>query len=186
MNQNILVFGDSLSAAYGMPREAGWVALLQQRLQTTAPGYRVLNLSLSGETTQGGWYRFPQAIQRYQPRLVVLELGANDGLRGFDLTQTTTNLRQMIRAAQQAGAQVLLLGVRLPVNYGPVYRAKFHQVYADLAQQESVSLVPLLLSGVAESRELMLPDGIHPNAAAQPRILQNVWAELAPLLAPTG
>ncbi|MEL6710671.1 MAG: arylesterase [Pseudomonadota bacterium] len=174
--------GDSLSAAYGISRESGWVAHLQQRLQTAAPDYRVLNLSLSGETTQGGVYRLPQALQRYQPKLVVLELGANDGLRGFDLAQTTENLRQMIRLSQQAGAQVLLLGVRLPVNYGPGYRAAFQQMYADLAQQESVALVPLLLAGVAESRNLMQPDGVHPNAAAQQQILQNVWSGLAPLL----
>ncbi|MEM6405773.1 MAG: arylesterase [Pseudomonadota bacterium] len=174
--------GDSLSAAYGIPRESGWVTHLQQRLQTAAPDYRVLNLSLSGETTQGGVYRLPHALQRYQPQLVVLELGANDGLRGFDLAQTTENLRQMIRLSQQAGAQVLLLGVRLPVNYGPDYRAAFQQMYADLAQQESVALVPLLLAGVAESRELMQPDGVHPNAAAQQQILQNVWSGLAPLL----
>ncbi len=180
--QNLLIFGDSLSAAYGIPRESGWVTLLQHRLQTAAPGYRVLNLSLSGETTQGGLYRFPQAIQRYQPKLVVLELGANDGLRGFDLTQTTANLRQMIRLAHQAGARVLLLGVRLPGNYGPVYQTAFRQMYADLAQQEAVTLVPLLLTGVAESPDLMQADGIHPDTAAQPLMLQNVWAGLAPLL----
>lgn len=182
MARNIVIIGDSLSAAYGIPRETGWVALLSQRLQTIAPTYQTVNLSVSGETTQGGVQRLPAALQRYQPSIVIIELGANDGLRGFDLDTTRKNLHQMIQSAQQTGAKVLLLGMRLPMNYGPVYRAKFQQIYTDLAMPESVALVDFLLAGVAQNPDKMQADGIHPNEAAQPCLLQNVWPKLQPLL----
>ena len=182
MARNIVIIGDSLSAAYGIPRETGWVALLSQRLQTIAPAYQTVNLSVSGETTQGGVQRLPAALQRYQPSIVIIELGANDGLRGFDLDTTRKNLHQMIQSAQQTGAKVLLLGMRLPMNYGPVYRARFQQIYTDLAMPESVALVDFLLAGVAQNPDKMQTDGIHPNEAAQPCLLQNVWPKLQPLL----
>ena len=182
MQQNILLFGDSLSAAYGIPREQSWPHLLRQQLQSKYPTYGVVNLSLSGETTQGGVQRLPQALQRYQPSIVVLELGANDGLRGFDLITSTANLRQMIRLAQQADAKVLVLGVRLPLNYGPEYRQKFEQMYVDVTTETSASLVNDFLAGVAEHRELMQADGIHPGVAAQPCMLQTMWKGLEPLL----
>jgi acyl-CoA thioesterase-1 len=183
MQQNILIVGDSLSAAYGIPREASWPQLLRERLQADYPAYGVVNLSLSGETTQGGLQRLPDALRRYQPKIMVLELGANDGLRGFNLITTAENLRQMVQQAQQIGAKVLVLGVRLPLNYGPYYRAKFQEMYAALAAQEKVALVDFFLAGVAENREMMQADGIHPSVAAQPRMLQNVWEGLEPLLA---
>ena len=182
MSQSILLFGDSLSAAYGIPREDSWPHLLRQRMQADYPAYGVVNLSLSGETTEGGLQRLPDALQRYQPKIVVLELGANDGLRGFNLDITTNNLRQMITLAQQAGAKVLVLGVRLPLNYGPVYRKKFEQMYLDVATEASVALVDYFLEGVAEHRDLMQADGIHPSVAAQPRMLCNMWAGLKALL----
>jgi acyl-CoA thioesterase-1 len=178
----ILVMGDSLSAAYGIDKQSGWVALLQQRLQQQSFGYQVVNASISGDTTRGGLSRLPAALRRESPAVLVLALGANDGLRGFTPERTRQNLRMMIEQARDAGASVLLLGIKLPANYGSVYGEKFHRVYLDLAEKEKVHLVPFFLEGVAETRELMLADGIHPGIQAQPRILDNVWAGLAPLL----
>ena len=178
----ILVMGDSLSAAYGIDKQRGWVALLQQRLQQQSLGYQVVNASISGDTTRGGLSRLPAALRRESPAVLVLALGANDGLRGFTPERTRDNLRMMIEQARNAGASVLLLGIKLPANYGSVYGEKFHRVYLDLANEEEVHLVPFFLEGVAETRELMQADGIHPGVQAQPRILDNVWAGLAPLL----
>jgi len=178
----ILVMGDSLSAAYGIDKQRGWVALLQQRLQQQSPDYQVVNASISGDTSRGGLSRLPAALKRESPAVLVLALGANDGLRGFAPERIRENLRLMIEQARDAGTSVLLLGIKLPANYGSVYGEKFHRVYLDLAQEEQVNLVPFFLEGVAETRELMQADGIHPGVQAQTRILDNVWAGLAPLL----
>jgi acyl-CoA thioesterase-1 len=180
----LLVVGDSLSAAYGIPADQGWVQLLQQRLAAGGYPHQVVNASISGDTTRGGLTRLPAALERHQPALVVLELGGNDGLRGFGPAMTRDHLQQMIDLATDAGARVLVLGVKLPANYGSAYGDKFHQVFLDLAEQPDVAVVPFFLEGVAEDRALMQPDGIHPSAAAQPRILENVWSALQPLLSP--
>jgi acyl-CoA thioesterase-1 len=142
----------------------------------------VINASITGDTTHGGLTRLPAALQRHQPEIVLLELGGNDGLRGLDLATTRDNLRDMIHLARAAGARVLLLGLRLPANYGKVYADRFHAVYTELAASENAAIVDFFLEGVAETTELMQPDGIHPSAQAQPRILDNVWEGLEPLL----
>ena len=178
----VLVLGDSLSAGYGIPRGQDWVSLLQQRLDGSDQAYRVINASITGDTTHGGLTRLPAALQRHHPEIVLVELGGNDGLRGLDLATTRDNLRAMIHLARQAGARVLLLGLRLPANYGKVYADRFHAVYTELAASENAALVDFFLEGVAETTELMQPDGIHPSARAQPRILDNVWEGLEPLL----
>jgi acyl-CoA thioesterase-1 len=179
----IVVVGDSLSAAYGIDRQRGWVALLQQRLQERRLDYRVVNASITGDTTRGGLSRLPATLERERPGVLVIALGGNDGLRGFAPEQTRSNLRAMIELGREAGARVLLLGIRLPANYGKAYGEKFHRIYRDLAEEQQVALVPFFLEGVAETRELMQTDGIHPGESAQPRILDNVWAGLEPLLA---
>lgn len=179
----IVVVGDSLSAAYGIDRQRGWVALLQQRLQERRLDYRVVNASITGDTTRGGLSRLPATLERERPGVLVIALGGNDGLRGFAPEQTRSNLRAMIELGREAGARVLLLGIRLPANYGKAYGEKFHRIYRDLAEEQQVALVPFFLEGVAETRELMQADGIHPGESAQPRILDNVWAGLEPLLA---
>ena len=180
--KNILVVGDSLSAGYGLKPDQGWVTLLQQRLQQRNPEYNVVNASITGDTTQGGLARLPAAIDRFNPAVVIIELGGNDGLRGFRLQVTRNNLDQMIQISQQANARVLLLGVQLPANYGRQFREKFQQIFIDLANSHQIANVPFFLEGVAETRELMQPDGIHPAAEAQPVILNNVWPALKPLL----
>ena len=181
----ILVLGDSLSAAYGIDWHQGWVALLQQRLQQQGFDYALINASITGDTSRGGRSRLPTVLQREAPSVLIIELGANDGLRGLDLVQTSANLRAMVRAARAADARVLLLGVKLPQNYGRVYGEEFHRIYLDLARDEAVALVPFFLEGVAETRALMQADGLHPGVQAQPRILDNVWAALLPLLGKT-
>lgn len=178
----ILVFGDSLSAAYGIELEAGWVALLQDRLRAQGTPHRVVNASISGETTVGGRARLPALLAHDSYSVVVLELGGNDGLRGLSLAQTEANLRAMIETAQAAGARVLLLGMRLPPNYGATYTEAFSRIYSRLAQELKVSLVPFLLDGVATDPALMQPDRIHPRAEAQSRLLDTVWPALVPLL----
>lgn len=178
----ILVFGDSLSAAYGIELDDGWVALLQQRLQAQGRPHQVVNASVSGETTAGGRARLPALLAREAYALVVLELGGNDGLRGLSLAQTDDNLRAMIETARGAGAEVLLLGMRLPPNYGATYTNAFAAIYPKLARELDTALVPFLLDGVATDPALMLPDRIHPRAAAQPRLLDTVWPVLVPLL----
>ncbi len=182
--EKILVVGDSLSAAYGIEKQRGWVALLQERLAQRQFDYHVVNASISGDTTRGGASRLPAALQREHPRVLIIALGGNDGLRGFSPEQTRSNLRQMIQRARDAGARVLLLGIKLPMNYGKAYTEKFHQVFHDLARDEDVALVPFFLEGVAETRDMMQADGIHPGVKAQPRILNNVWPVLRPLIQP--
>jgi acyl-CoA thioesterase-1 len=181
---SILVVGDSLSAGYGIELRDAWVTLLQQRLTKQGYLHAVVNASISGDTTAGGRTRLPAALKRHRPQIVILELGGNDGLRGLSLRETRANLDTMIKAAQSAGAQVLLVGIHLPPNYGPDYTGKFHAIYRDLAHTYSLAFVPFLLEGVALTPGLMQPDGIHPRAAAQPRLLDNVWPYLEPLLKP--
>jgi acyl-CoA thioesterase-1 len=176
------VLGDSLSAEYGLSRGTGWVQLLADRLRDSGSDYRVVNASISGETTSGGLTRLPALLKEHRPRVVVLELGANDGLRGLPLAVMRDNLQAMIRQAQAAGAKVLLVGVRVPPNYGREYAERFAGTFAALARELKVPLVPFLLDGFAESFELFQADRIHPTAEAQPRMLDNVWPVLRPLL----
>lgn len=179
--RRILVVGDSLSAEYGLKRGSGWVALLQQRLADEGWGYEVVNASVSGETTSGGRSRLAALLKRHQPSHVVLELGGNDALRGLSLQMTEANLRAMVQAAKQAGARVTLLGMQVPPNYGEAYTREFAAVFARVAQAEKVALVPFFLQGVADGPEanaLFQADRIHPNEAAQPRMLANVWPPL--------
>jgi acyl-CoA thioesterase I len=179
----ILVFGDSISAGYGLPRvEQGWVALLQAKLKKEGYGYEVVNASVSGETTAGGLARLPRALSLHHPAIVILELGGNDGLRALPTAPMRANLSRMTELSNAAGAKVLLVGIRVPPNYGPEYTAQFGKVYAEVAQQEHAALTPFVLDGVALSPSLMQEDGIHPNAAGQPRLLDNVWPALLPLL----
>jgi acyl-CoA thioesterase-1 len=180
--RTLLVLGDSLSAAYGIPMQRGWVSLLEDRLQRTGKGYRVVNASVSGETTRGGAGRLAALLGQHQPALVIIELGGNDGLRGVDLNQTQQHLERMVAASQAAGARVLLIGVRLPPNFGPAYRERFETVYADVAARFAIPLVPFLLQGVALRPELMQADGIHPRAEAQGVMLDVVWPFLEPML----
>ena len=178
----ILVFGDSLSAAYGIPRESGWAALLAQRLQTTHPDYQVVNASVSGETTAGGLTRLPTLLQTHKPQLTILALGANDGLRGLPLLQTARNLENMITLAQKQGSKVLLVGMQLPPNYGAAYTSKFQNLFRNVANKKKVRLLPFLLDGIATQANLFQADGLHPTAQAQPALLNNVWRELKPML----
>ena len=180
----ILVVGDSLSAGYGIELRDGWVTLLQQRLSKQGYPHTVVNASISGDTTAGGRARLPAALKRQRPQIVILELGGNDGLRGLPLRETRANLDAMIKATQAAGARVLLVGIHLPPNYGPDYAGKFHAIYHDLARAHNTALLPFLLEGVALTPGFMQPDGIHPRAAAQPRLLDNVWPSLESLLKP--
>jgi len=178
----ILVLGDSLSAGYGLDREQGWVFLLQQRLRERGLPQRLINASISGETTSGGRTRLPSLLAQHQPDLLIIGLGANDGLRGLSFGVIRNNLKEMIRAGRASGSQVLLMGLRLPPNYGAAYTDGFQAVFQQIAQEEGVALVADLLTGVADDRDLMQADDLHPNAAAQPRILDNVWPVLGPLL----
>ncbi|AZV94922.1 arylesterase [Bordetella sp. J329] len=178
----ILVMGDSLSAAHNIPAEQGWVSLLSQRLATEAPDWKVVNASVSGATSANGKAALPALLEAHHPEILVLELGANDGLRGQPLAALEGNLADMIEDARTAGAEVLLIGIELPVNYGPRYRDGLRQVYAGLAQRYQTGLVPFLLEGVALDSALMQSDGLHPVAAAQPQVLENVWPALRELL----
>lgn len=178
----VLVLGDSLSAAFGIQAEAGWVALLQRRLDEEGYRYRVVNASISGDTTAGGAARLPRALKTHRPQVVLIELGGNDGLRGLSLAEMQKNLSAIIEAAKKSGAQVLLLGMRLPPNYGPAYTRRFEAVYAEVARRHRVPLVPFMLEGVAQQAEMMQSDGLHPVTGAQPQILENVWPRLKPLL----
>lgn len=182
--RTVLVYGDSLSAAYGIAQAKGWVSLLGARVKQERPDYSVANASISGETTSGGLARFDKALAQHRPAVVILELGANDGLRGLPVTQMKANLAAMIEHAQRAGARVVLTGMRLPPNYGPDYTRAFEDAYAELAKRYKTALVPFLLEGFAEKPELFQPDRIHPTEAAQPMILDLVWKALRPLLAP--
>ena len=182
--RTVLVLGDSLSAAHNIATEQGWVHLLEVRLGKMVPPWAVVNASISGETSLSGRNRLPALLATYRPGVVVIELGANDGLRGLPLNQLRDNLTAMISAAQATHAKVLLLGIELPVNYGPQYRDGLRAVYADLAKQKHVALLPFLLDGVALDPALMQADGLHPMAAGEPKVLENVWRVLQPLLRP--
>jgi acyl-CoA thioesterase-1 len=181
----ILVVGDSLSAEYGLERGSGWVALMQQRLARDKIGIPVVNASISGDTTSGGRTRLPALLAQHKPGIVILELGGNDALRGLPLSMTQANLQAMAQAAKAAGARVLILGMQLPPNYGQKYAQDFANLFAVVAKNESAALVPFFLAGVADGPQadkLFQPDRIHPNAEAQPRMLDNVWPALKPLL----
>ena len=181
--KSILVLGDSLSAAYGIARERGWVSLLEERLKRERLDYNVVNASISGDTTGGARARLQPLLDKHRPAIVVVELGGNDGLRGLSVTQMRTNLAAIIRESQTAGARVLLVGVRLPPNYGEVYNSAFEAAYRELAKAHRVPLVPFILEDFAGNPEFFQPDRIHPTAEAQPLMLDRVWAGLKPLLA---
>jgi len=178
----IMVFGDSLSAGYGLPRAKGWVDLLQQRLEREHYAYRVVNASVSGETTLGGRNRMAAALAQHRPRIVILELGSNDGLRGQALDAMRENLVDMMRACRAAKAKVLLVGMRIPPNYGPDYTEKFRASFVAVAQQVGAPLVPFLLEGFADRRDLFQADGMHPDVEVQSLMLDNVWDKLRPML----
>jgi acyl-CoA thioesterase-1 len=180
--RSIMVFGDSLSAGYGLPQGKGWADLLQQRLQRDNYPYAVVNASISGETTLGGRNRFAAALAQHNPRIVILELGANDGLRGQAPEAMRENLIAIVRAAQAAKTKVLLVGMRIPPNYGPDYTEKFHSSFVAVAKQTQTPLVPFLLEGFADRRELFQADGIHPAVEAQSIMLDSIWGKLRPML----
>jgi acyl-CoA thioesterase-1 len=182
--KRILVMGDSLSAAYGLAAREGWVALLGDKLVQDRSGWRVVNASVSGETTAGGASRIDAALKEHVPSLVVIELGANDALRGLPLEQASANLERMIAASQTAGANVLLIGIRIPPNYGPDYAAALEKMYADLAAKHGTGLLPFLLEPIAADRANFQADNLHPIAAAQPKLMEHVWGALAPMLVP--
>lgn len=173
--RTLLVVGDSLSAGFGLEPGQGWVELLQDRLEAKGYGYRVVNASISGDTTTGGLGRLPRALKVHRPSIVVIELGGNDGLRGTPIAVMRQNLGQMIRLSQEAGARVVLAGIQMPPNYGSRYTTEFAAVYPELARTHAVALIDFILDGVALDMGLMQADGIHPNAAAQPRVLDNAW-----------
>ncbi|AJX23604.1 GDSL-like Lipase/Acylhydrolase family protein [Burkholderia pseudomallei MSHR4377] len=178
----IVVLGDSLSAEYGLPRDTGWVALMRARLAAERIDYSVANASISGDTTSGGRARLPAVLARLKPAVVVVELGANDALRGVPLAATEGNLREIVAQARQARAQVLLVGMYVPSNYGPDYTQKFHGVYTGLSKEMRVPLVPFLLAGIENKPDMFQADQIHPTQAAQRQLLDNVWPALKPLL----
>jgi acyl-CoA thioesterase-1 len=180
----ILVWGDSLSAAYGMPRETGWVQLLQQRLREQGYPHRVVNGSVTGETTAGGLARLPAALAQHRPVLVLLELGGNDGLRGLPLKDLRANLTRMARLSRDAGARVLLFEMRMPPNYGAAYTDGFRKAFAEVARAQGATPVPFFLEGIAADPKQFLDDGIHPSRAAQGRLLDAVWPVLHPVIAP--
>jgi acyl-CoA thioesterase I len=179
---SLLVMGDSLSAAYGLKVEQGWVSLLARKLEQEGRPWQVINASISGETTAGGASRIANELKRHKPRLVIIELGANDGLRGLPLDISEANLGKMIQAAKTTGARVLLVGMHIPPNYGPDYTQAFHGMYADLAERHDVALLPFLMQPIAADRGNYLDDNLHPTAAAQPELLAHVWTVLAPML----
>lgn len=181
----VAVLGDSLSAAHGMDRDDSWVALLEDRMAAEGFPHEVVNASISGETSRGGRDRVDGILADHEPAVLIVELGGNDGLRGQPLSALRENLTTIVRRARTAGARVLLVGVRLPPNYGAAYTEAFASVYAEVAADTGVALVPRFLEGVAERRQLMQNDGIHPTASAQPTMLENVWPELRPLLEET-
>jgi len=180
--RTLLVFGDSLSAAYGLSVNQGWPSLLGERIGKAGFDWTLVNASISGETTAGGLRRLPEDIKRHKPSMVVIALGANDALRGQPVAGIRDNLEKMIRLARQARVEPVLVGIMIPPNYGIDYSAGFRDMYADLAMKQKVALVPFLLDGVAEKRELFQPDQLHPTAPAQPIIVDTVWKTLEPLL----
>jgi acyl-CoA thioesterase-1 len=182
----VVVLGDSLSAGYGVKIQEGWVNLLGKRLASEGYGYNVVNASVSGETTQGGLARLPRALEAHKPAIVIVELGANDGLRGLPLTASRENLRQIIELVQTAKARIVLVGMVIPPNYGARYGQEFRDMFAALAAQYHPAFVPFFLDKVALKPELMQADGLHPNAQGQPQLLENLWPKLKPLLVAPG
>jgi len=180
----ILVFGDSISAGYGLPADAGWVNLLRQRLDKLGPDYTVVNASISGETAAGGRRRIDAALDTHRPDIVILELGGNDGLRGARIESLQSDLEAMVAASLKRNARVVLVGMRVPPNYGPAYAQQFERVYAAVAKKHRVTLVPFLFEGFGERHELFQSDGIHPTREAQPFMLETVWKALGPLVKP--
>lgn len=180
--RTIVVVGDSLSSGYGLGSAPSWVALLKERLGAGAYGYKVVNASIAGDTSTGGLSRLPQLLERFEPSIVIIELGGNDGLRGQPLDLLRENLSKMIELALQSGAKPLLLGIQIPPNYGPAYTERFDAVYGELAQRYDIAFVDFLMAGVALDPDRMQSDHVHPNASGQRPMLDNVWAELAGLL----
>jgi acyl-CoA thioesterase-1 len=178
----VLVWGDSLSAGYGLRPQQSWPSLLGERINAARLPHKVVNASISGETTAGGLARLPAALEAHKPSVIVIELGANDGLRGLPVKAMAANLQAMVDASRKAGAQVLLVGMRMPPNYGPDYTASFEATFRDLAKTRRVRLVPFMMEGFADQRHYFQADGIHPVAEAQPLILDTIWRELKPLL----
>ena len=178
----LMVLGDSLSAEYGIVRGTGWVPLLEQRLKDRKIDYRVVNASISGDTTSGGRSRLPALLKQHQPKLVIVELGANDALRGLALNMTEDNLNEIVSSSKRAGAQVVVVGMQIPPNYGRDYTQRFKDLFGKVADKQKVPLVPFLLEGVAQQPEMFQADRLHPVSAAQPTILENVWPTIAPLL----
>jgi len=178
----VLVMGDSLSAGYGLRANDAWPAHLQRKLDAMPGEHKVINASISGETTAGGRSRLPQALKAHRPDVVVIELGANDGLRGLPLTDMQANLEAMIDQSRAAGARIVLVGMQLPPNYGPSYADKFRSVFKTVADTRKTAFAPFLLAGFADRREWFQQDGLHPTAEAQPTILANVWTALEPLI----
>lgn len=181
-HQTILVLGDSISAGFGIKKEEGWVALLSKKLQQEQLQYSLINVSISGETTSGGANRLDKLLQKHQPKLIILELGGNDGLRGTSLKLMNQNLSYMINLSREKGAEVLLLGMRIPPNYGQIYSERFAKQYSLIATKFNVKLVPFLLTGIAGHQGMMQADGIHPTKNAQPIMVKNVWPELLAIL----
>tara|TARA_R110002167_G_scaffold113174_3_gene286040 strand:- start:3252 stop:3917 length:666 start_codon:yes stop_codon:yes gene_type:complete len=181
-SSTLLVMGDSLSAAHNLRQEAGWVSLLENQLSKSNPGIKVVNASVSGETSQGGLSRLGPLLTEYKPHWIILELGANDALRGYPLDKTTTNLEKMIEQAHQSNAKVLLIGNRIPQNYGKRYTEMFFTLYEKIANKYTLSYLPFMLEGVALNKDLMQGDGLHPNKDGQPLVLQNILPYLQPLL----
>ena len=180
----ILIVGDSLSAEYGLPRGTGWVSLLDKRLRSQQSSWSLINASISGETSAGGQARLATLLKTHQPQIVIIELGANDALRGLQLQATEKNLRQMIQASKKSGAKVLLLGMRIPPNYGADYSNQFFRLFAKLSESEKIEYVPFFLEKIADKVELFQADRIHPNVDAQSILLENVWPKLQPMLKP--
>ena len=179
---NILVLGDSLSAAYGIDVDAGWVALLQRQIIKQGYDYKVINVSVSGDTTRTGLSRVDSALENHKPEVVIIALGGNDGLRGLAFSEIETSLSSIIERCKKTQSEILLLGVRMPPNYGAVYSQKFAQLYQRLASSYDIVLLPKMLDQVADNPKLMQADGIHPKASAQPKIMQNIWSALEPVL----
>ena len=179
---NLLVFGDSLSAGFGIPREQSWPALLADKLTQEGKPYTVINASISGETTAGGLARLSASLKQHRPAVVILELGANDGLRGLPVSVMADNLSAMIRQSRESGARVLLVGMKLPPNYGPDYVSRFEGTFPQVAKKEKAALLPFLLEPIAREAAAFQPDGLHPVAEAQPRLMNHVWKALKPLL----
>lgn len=184
--RTIMIFGDSLSAGYGLPQNTGWVTLLQRRLAENGYSYTVINASISGETTVGGKNRIERALRRHKPKIVVIELGANDGLRGARIVDIRRNLKAIVEVCRRYRTEVLIVGMRLPPNYGRKYADDFQGVFSDIARQQDTALVPFMLDGFADQRDLFQHDGIHPTRAAQSRVLDNIYKHLQPLLQSPG